>query len=335
MYFPPLHLFDIILAGTFLLVSLGFVYVRRERYMKVHDTVTNYTTNRTARIIRLISLILSISLLGIIILKPTGLMGNPSQSTKGIDCIWLLDTSMSMDVTDMKSGDDSVSRLSQAKSLIEDYIVAHGENRYWLVIFAWKARLVSPLTTEHDSLLSFLTSIDSKSIHDGGSDFHEALQVATERFGTGNENPEAIVLLSDGGDLEDAPDSSSLKQLFQWKQTTLITVGLGQTKPSPIPIGTSPFGDIVYKRFGWETVLSGLNRNTLKALADIGKWSYIEGTKRADLEKALSRIPSSMLWASSDTASDITIRVLAGLSVFFFLVFLLLPSSFLVRWNVS
>lgn len=49
-----------------------------------------------------------------------------------------------------------------------------------------------------------------------------------------------------------------------------MTIGIGQTKPSPIPVGQNPLGETVYKQFGGETVLSGLNRESLKSLAKIG-----------------------------------------------------------------
>lgn len=184
MYFPPVHLSDIVIVGAFLLVSLGVVYLRFGRYIKARDTHTNYTTNKTALFLKLSSLVLSISILGTLLLRPMGLMYNGVPEEKGIDCIWLLDTSASMDVRDVKSGENFVSRLQGAKSIIENYMVAHGENRYGLVIFSGKARLVSPLTSDRDSLLSFLASIDSKSIHDGGTDFREALEIATTRSGT-------------------------------------------------------------------------------------------------------------------------------------------------------
>ena len=89
-----------------------------------------------------------------------------------------------MDVLDIKESNPPVSRLEKAKSIIESYMIAHRENRYGLVIFAGKSRLVSPLTSEHGSILSFLASIDSKSISEGGTDFHEALTLATDRFDT-------------------------------------------------------------------------------------------------------------------------------------------------------
>jgi Ca-activated chloride channel family protein len=66
--------------------------------------------------------------------------------------------------------------------------------------------LVSPLTSESSALISFLTSIDSKSISEGGTDFKEVLQLTTDRFDTKEHNPHAIVLLSDGGDPDDTLD---------------------------------------------------------------------------------------------------------------------------------
>jgi Ca-activated chloride channel family protein len=145
-----------------------------------------------------------------------------------------------MDVEDVSNGNIVISRLMKAKSVIENYMITHPENRYGLIIFAGTSRLVSPLTTEHSSLLTFLSSIDSKSIREGGTDFHQALQLALDRFETQESIPHTIVLLSDGGDTDEIIDTSSLKNLFFGKHASLITIGIGNTKSSPIPIGRNP-----------------------------------------------------------------------------------------------
>lgn len=134
-----------------------------------------------------------------------------------------------------------LSRLARAKSIIESYIISHPENRYGLVIFSGKSRLVSPLTTEHSSLLSFLASIDSKSIREGGTNFKEALTMTVERFKTEENTPHTIVLLSDGGDKDEFIDTKSIQDILRGKYINLITIGVGQAKPSPILIGENPF----------------------------------------------------------------------------------------------
>lgn len=50
------------------------------------------------------------------------------------------------------------------------------------------------------------------------------LKLAVERFDAKENTPHAIVILSDGGEAEDAPDISSIRALFQGKNTFLSTV---------------------------------------------------------------------------------------------------------------
>lgn len=237
MYFNSFDSIHIVPAFLFLLVTLGVVFFRYRKYLFPREKTINYTINGKNAIIRIVSLVLSLVVLSAALLEPTGLVEDPSARAQGIDCVWLLDVSLSMDVPDIAENDSFISRLAKAKSVIENYMITHPENRYGLVIFAGKSRLVSPLTSEHSSLLTFLASIDSKSIAEGGTDFHDALELAIERFDTKDTIPHAIVLLSDGGDREDAPDTDSIKNLFHRKDTRLISVGFGQTKPSPIPVG--------------------------------------------------------------------------------------------------
>lgn len=139
------------------------------RYRKSSDfsnKSANYSTKKHFRKIRIVSLGLSIILLATTLLEPAGLFKKPGESTEGIDCIWALDVSASMDAEDAGNSEHNVSRLARAKSIMENYMSTHPENRYGLIIFAGTARLVSPLTLESSSLLSFLASIDSKSIRE-------------------------------------------------------------------------------------------------------------------------------------------------------------------------
>lgn len=167
MYFLSSDSLHIVIASLFLLVTGGIVFFRYRKYFPANEKSVNYRSDKNLVIVRITGLILSVVFLGATILEPAGLMKGPSDSTEGIDCIWLLDVSASMDAEDIAGGNLNISRLSRAKSVIENHILAHPENRYGLVIFAGKSRLVSPLTTEHSSLLTFLATIDSKSIREG------------------------------------------------------------------------------------------------------------------------------------------------------------------------
>ena len=334
MYFQNLDSFHIILTSLFLIITIGIVFFRYQKHLKVNKKILNYTIHKKYFLIRIASLILAFLFLATTFLGPVWLMKNPTSSVKGIDCIWLLDVSMSMDTEDVINNNSSLSRLSKAKWIIENYMITHPENRYGLVIFAGTSRLISPLTTENSSILTFLASIDSKSMREGGTDFHQALQLSLDRFETQASTPHAIVLLSDGGDTEDAINATSVKNLFIGKNANLITIGIGNIKPSPIPIGRNPIGETVYKKFQWETVLSGMNPESLNALANIGGWSYLEGNSlEKNLENALTKITRQTFQKTWDISDDITVRFFIAMSLFFFLVFLLFPSSFLKRCN--
>lgn len=240
MYFQYFDTFHTTIAIAFLAVAFGVVFSRYRKYASQDRKSVNYVIRNRALAVRFISLLLSILLLGVALLGPVGLLQSTNSRTAGMDCIWVLDVSASMDVEDVEEN-TGVSRLSKAKSIMENFMVTHPENRYGLVIFAGQSRLVSPLTSDSSSLLSFLASIDSKSIAEGGTDFREAFKVATERFESTDNAPHAIVLLSDGGDPEDMSDPDMLRSIFREKPADIVTIGIGQTRPSPIPVGKTPF----------------------------------------------------------------------------------------------
>lgn len=277
---------------------------------------------------------ISMILLIVTFLGPMGLNTSPISSNKGIDCIWILDTSMSMDVTDVKYNNAQISRLARAKYVIENYMISHPENRYGLVIFAGNARLISPITTDYSSLLTFLESIDSKSIWEGGTDFYQALQLALDRFDTQKTIPHAMILLSDGGDKEDIGNKTIFDNLFLNHSAYLTTIGIWNTQWSPIPVGHNPIGEIIYKKYQDRIILSGLNEKNMEFIAKIGKWTYIEWTSlEKDLENSLTQITRQTFKKSWDTFYDVTQKYSLWLSFLFFVIFLLFPSSFSKKWN--
>lgn len=232
----------------------------------------NFTENIRFTRVRLAGIILCVLFLSIALFGPVASWGDSTSDHQGIDLIWVLDVSRSMDVQDIVEGDTHFSRLEKAKSTIQSYMIAHPENRYGLTIFAGQSRLVSPLTSEGNSILTFLASIDSSSIMEGGGNFQEALRTTLDRLGTTPKDapPRALVVLSDGGDTEDAPDIKIIKDLFVGKNTRLQTIGYGSEKGGPIPSGVDLLGATIYKQYQGETVVSARNTSTLEAIAQAG-----------------------------------------------------------------
>ncbi|EKD29869.1 MAG: hypothetical protein ACD_78C00234G0001, partial [uncultured bacterium (gcode 4)] len=141
------------------------------------------------------------------------------------------------------------------------------------------------------------------------------------------------VLLSDGWEKENLGDTTMISSLFAGKNVTLSTVGIGSDKGWPIPMGQDPFGNTTYKLFGGEMVTSHLEPDNLKSLADIGKGSYISWENIwSSLNKTLSKIQRRTIVGSANNSGD-SGRVLVMIASAFFLIFLLIPASFLKKWN--
>ncbi|MDP2103821.1 MAG: VWA domain-containing protein [Candidatus Gracilibacteria bacterium] len=333
MDFLRLDILHIIPAILFVVVIIWVVFWRG-RASGAGDESKNYAYKTSFSRIRLTSLVIAIILLAFAFLGPISSIGISNTERQGVDLVWILDVSKSMDVQDVSEGDQSISRLTAAKKIIENFILTHPENCYGLVVFAGGARLVSPLTSESESVLTFLTSIDSTTIRDGGTDFREALNTAIGRIPPKKEDsPLSLVLLSDGGEKENLGDTTMISSLFAGKNVTLSTIGIGSDKGGPIPMGQDPFGNTTYKLFGGEMVTSGLESDNLKSLADIGKGSYISGEHiGSSLDKTISKIQRRTIVGSANNSGD-SGRVLVMIASAFFLIFLLIPASFLKKGN--
>jgi len=333
MDFLRLDMLHIIPAILFVVVIV-WVMFWRGRASGAGDESKNYVYKTSFSRIRLVSLIITIILLVIAFLGPISSIWISNTERQGVDLVWILDVSKSMDVQDVAEWDQTISRLNTAKKIIENFILTHPENRYGLVIFAGGARLVSPLTSESESVLTFLTSIDSTTIRDGGTNFREALNTAIGRLPPKKgDNPLSLILLSDGGEEEDLADTTMISGLFTGKNITLSTVGIGSDKGWPIPAGQDVFGNMAFKLYQGEMVTSRLESDNLKSLADIGKGSYISWEHIwSSLDKTLSKIQRRTIVGSANNSGD-SGRVLVMMASVFFLVFLLIPASFLKKWN--
>lgn len=326
---------DILHIIPVLLFIMGTVWVIfwRGRVGESRDESKNYTYKTSFSRIRLSSLVITIILLALAFLGPISSLWTSNNERQGVDIVWVLDVSKSMDVQDVTEWEQTISRLTWAKKIIENYILAHPENRYGLVIFAGKSRLVSPLTFESDSVLTFLTSIDTASITDGGTNFREALDIAVGRLSGKELNPLSLILLSDGGDKEDLSDTTMISSLFTGKNITLSTIGIGSDAWWPIPTGQDMFGNVTFKLFDGEMVTSRLEPDTLKSLAKIGKGSYISWEDIwSSLDTTLAKIIRHSVVGSTNNSGD-SGRALVMIASIFFLAFLLIPASFLKKWN--
>ena len=189
---------------------------------------------------------------------------NPRTPTKngkerkgGIDVMVALDVSKSMWAQDAKP-----TRLDKAKSFINALVARLGDNRVGLVIFAGRAYLQMPLTTDAAAASIFIANATPDAVPVQGTEIGEALQLCSNSLNTKEKKYKAVVLISDGED-HDPKSEKVLQQLYD-DGVVVHTIGVGSPDGSAI---IEPSTNSYKRDINGQTVLSKLNEPELVSIA--------------------------------------------------------------------
>ncbi|RXK83446.1 VWA domain-containing protein [Filimonas effusa] len=175
----------------------------------------------------------------------------------GIDVMIALDVSKSMLSEDVKP-----SRLEKARQFTNLLINKLGDNRVGLVLFAGKAYLQMPLTSDPEAAKLFVSNANPNAVPVQGTVIGDALELCDNSLDTKQKKYKAVVLISDGED-HDPKAHEILRQLNE-HGVILHTIGVGTTEGAPIK---EP-GTFDYKRDeNGHMVVTKLNEKELSDLA--------------------------------------------------------------------
>jgi Ca-activated chloride channel family protein len=179
---------------------------------------------------------------------------------KGRDVIVAIDTSRSMMATDV-----SPTRLARAKLFTQDLVRLMQGDRVGLIAFAGSAFLQAPLTLDYSAVTNSLDELDTDLIPVGGTNLAAAINAALEAFGKAEGNTRALVVLTDGEEL-DADGIAAAKRAAQ-DGIRIFTVGIGSPEGSLIPIRLDDGQpDFVRDKAG-KPVTSKLDESRLREIA--------------------------------------------------------------------
>jgi Ca-activated chloride channel family protein len=179
---------------------------------------------------------------------------------KGRDVIVAIDTSRSMMATDV-----SPTRLARAKLFTQDLVRLMQGDRVGLIAFAGSAFLQAPLTLDYSAVTNSLDELDTDLIPVGGTNLAAAINGALEAFGKAEGNTRALVVLTDGEEL-DADGIAAAKRAAQ-EGIRIFTVGIGSPEGSLIPIRLDDGQpDFVRDKAG-KPVTSKLDESRLREIA--------------------------------------------------------------------
>ena len=232
----------------------------------------------------LIKLILSCTAIFLIILALMDpLQGQREVEVKreGIDMVFLLDLSSSMNAKDV-----APSRIEKSTKFISDMMQQLGGDRAGLVVFAANAYTILPLTNDYAAIDSYLTSVNTELISSQGTDFNKAVGEAAKLLNKSANQSKLIVMVSDGEDNENS--ISDAVKLANDQNIHIVTVGVGTEKGGPIPMYYNGYEDDLKRDRSGNVVISKLELNNLKKLAEQTNGEYIQLNSTQDAISSLA-----------------------------------------------
>ncbi len=168
---------------------------------------------------------LSVALVLVALAGPSWEKAPQPVDRKQDNVVLILDLSLSMYVQDV-----SPSRLERAKHKLTDILRNRQEGHTGMVAYAGDAHVVTPLTSDTDTIKHLLTSLNPSMMPVAGSNVRRAIEVALQLLATGSTEGGRLLLLTDGiNRLADLAD-------LDLEGTTMHVVGVGTSLGGPIPL---------------------------------------------------------------------------------------------------
>ena len=180
----------------------------------------------------------------------------------GRNVLIAIDTSRSMLANDV-----SPSRLDRAKLAAEDIVRALPGDRVGLIAFAGRAFVQAPLTVDHAAVVETLRQFDTELIPRGGTNLGSAVQIAIDTFKKAVVGESALVLFSDGEDLEGGEQLANLREQAAASGMTIVAIAVGTEAGSIIPDPEANEPGVFVKDEGGQIVRTRLNPLALQAIS--------------------------------------------------------------------
>ncbi|MEP7278114.1 MAG: VWA domain-containing protein [Bacteroidota bacterium] len=210
---------------------------------------------------------------------------------KGVDVMVALDVSNSMLAEDVKP-----SRLEKAKQFVTKLIDKMDNDRIGLVVFAGRAYMQMPLTTDHAAAAMYIQNAGPDAVPTQGTVIGEALRISGSGFNSKERKYKSIVLISDGEDHD--PEALKMAQSLSQSGVMINTVGIGSPEGSPIiDYNTNE----TRKDAQGNTIITKLNETELQQLAASTHGIYI---RLNDADDAAAKVTAQLATIEQTTTGD-------------------------------
>ena len=211
-------------------------------------------------------ILLAFALIGISLARPQYGVDWIERKARGLDIVFVLDSSKSMLATDLRP-----TRLDRAKLAIIDLVKRLESDRIGLVAFAGNAFLQTPPTLDYAAFRENLDAIGYSSISRGGSDIGRAIREAAKAFPKDN-SFKVVVLLTDGEDQQQ--DVITAAREVADEGIKVYTIGIGTPEGDYLKIRNAQGDDEFIRDSSGQPVRSQLDESTLQKIAQLTGGSY-------------------------------------------------------------
>ncbi len=200
---------------------------------------------------------------------------------KGVDIVIALDVSRSMLAEDI-----APNRLERAKLAISDLLDELEGDRVGLITFAGTPVRKCPLTINYGSFKSALDEVDITSAPKGGSLLGDAIRTARDSFVDKTKDHKAIILISDGGDADQASYPVEAAAEAAQRGMLVYTVGIGDVaQGGRIPV-VDEKGNRTWLVHDGQEVWTRLTPGVLQQVAGAARGKYLPaGTSNFNLNE--------------------------------------------------
>ncbi len=238
-------------------------------------------------VLKVIVLSLAFACLAIALVNPK--IGTKLETVKreGVDVVFAIDVSKSMLAEDI-----APNRLEKSKQLVTQIINNLASDRVGIIAYAGKAFPQLPITTDYASAKMFLQNMNTDMLSSQGTAINEAIELAKTYYNDDEQTNRVLIIISDGEDHSEA--AASVAEEASEEGIRIFTIGVGDVKGGPIPIKRDGVVLNYKKDNQGETVITRLNEETLKNIADAANGAYINGRSTNSVVESIRDILNKM-----------------------------------------
>ena len=228
----PEYLYWLILIPVLVIIYILFRLGQKrrfERFAKIgmrEQLVPSYSTRRANFKFVIFLFIVACSVLALANLQSGSKMEEVKR--EGIDLYLAVDVSNSMNAEDIVP-----SRMERSKQAINKLIGDMRGDRIGVIVFADKAFVQLPITTDYSAARMFLSTINTGLVASQGTAIAEAINLALKSF-PDEAHSRAIIIISDGEDHENDAAVKAAQEAAK-QGVHVYTIGMGLPDGAPIP----------------------------------------------------------------------------------------------------